>query len=227
MHKERRSKLHDGMTLVELLLVIAIIAVLASLIFTGARAMSQRTSKLKCQSNLRQLGMGFQLYANDHNNLLPGQGIDYRNRWMHQIASYLAIEDTSTAYWQAIFHCPLVDKNSVGVKGPNNGSGIYGYPLSIAANNSAQGPSKLTVESPVATVLLADKNYKGGDSDGPGLAVDNPFPNSSQGAAANHRSDSKPSNGPSGQANYLYFDGHVETLNAWPGTEAFALRKTK
>lgn len=226
MHKERRAKLCSGVTLVEILVVIAIIAVLAGLIFASTRGISQRTNRLKCQTNLRQLGMAFQLYTSEHNGRLPGQGIDYRNRWMHQVAPYLGVEDTTTAYWQPIFHCPMVDKSVVGSKNSNNGSGIYGYPLTVAAYNSEQGPMKFVVESPANTVLLADKNFKGGESDGPGLVVDNPYPNSSQGVAANHRSDRIPANGPLGQANYLYFDGHVETLAVWPGKEAFALHKS-
>jgi len=51
------------------------------------------------------------------------------------------------------------------------------------------------------------------------------FPAVADGAAANHRPDSDPRKGPDGPANYLFCDGHVETLLAWPGVDAFNASK--
>lgn len=58
-------------TLIELLVVIAIIALLAAIIFpvfATARGNARRTS---CLSNLKQLGLGFQMYAQDYDGLAP------------------------------------------------------------------------------------------------------------------------------------------------------------
>ena len=58
-------------TLIELLVVIAIIAILASLLLpalAGAKAKGQR---LKCASQMKQLGLGFNLFAADHNDQYP------------------------------------------------------------------------------------------------------------------------------------------------------------
>lgn len=60
-----------GFTLIELLVVIAIIAILAAIlfpVFARARAKAQQT---KCLSNLKQIGLAFQMYAQDHNELFP------------------------------------------------------------------------------------------------------------------------------------------------------------
>ncbi len=58
-------------TLIELLVVIAIIAILAAIlfpVFAQAKAAAKRT---QCASNMRQLGLGLNLYANDYDGGLP------------------------------------------------------------------------------------------------------------------------------------------------------------
>jgi len=58
-------------TLIELLVVIAIIAVLAALLLpTLARAKFQART-VQCVSNLKQVAIGFKLFATDHENGYP------------------------------------------------------------------------------------------------------------------------------------------------------------
>lgn len=62
-----------GLTLVELLAVIAIIGVLASLLFVGVGRMTARAREVKCVSNLRHVYIAFQLYGQDNNQeIRPG-----------------------------------------------------------------------------------------------------------------------------------------------------------
>ena len=60
-----------GFTLVELLVVIAIIALLAAIIFPVFATARATARKTVCISNLRQLGMGLQMYAQDYDGLAP------------------------------------------------------------------------------------------------------------------------------------------------------------
>ncbi|HJN16713.1 MAG TPA: type II secretion system protein [Armatimonadota bacterium] len=66
-----RKTTREGFTLIELLVVIAIIAILAGMIFpvfSRARAKARAT---KCLSNLKQLGLSFEMYASDYDELYP------------------------------------------------------------------------------------------------------------------------------------------------------------
>lgn len=60
-----------GFTLVELLVVVAIIAVLASLLLPALAGGQLRARKIVCVSNLRQLGVALHGYANDNTGRIP------------------------------------------------------------------------------------------------------------------------------------------------------------
>jgi prepilin-type N-terminal cleavage/methylation domain-containing protein len=65
-------------TLLELLTVIAIMAILAAVLLPVLGKANQSPSKSTCQNNLRQLQLGWTMYADDHNGNLPrnASGLD-------------------------------------------------------------------------------------------------------------------------------------------------------
>ncbi|MGH7994093.1 MAG: type II secretion system protein [Limisphaerales bacterium] len=63
-----------GFTVVELLVVLGTVAMLALVLVPALASTRIDTWRLQCQSNLKQLQVGFQLFARDHNDMFPPAG---------------------------------------------------------------------------------------------------------------------------------------------------------
>ncbi|MDQ3624750.1 MAG: DUF1559 domain-containing protein [Verrucomicrobiota bacterium] len=69
----------SAFTLVELLVVIAVIAVLAALLFPAVTRIQDQAKEMKCANNLRQLATAFLNFAAEHDGSLPGAVYDRAN----------------------------------------------------------------------------------------------------------------------------------------------------
>src|SRR5882757_3670211 len=58
-------------TLVELMVSIGIVALLAALVLSSTQRMRTAAQSVGCINNLKQLGTGLMLYAQEHDNRLP------------------------------------------------------------------------------------------------------------------------------------------------------------
>ena len=61
----------NAFTLIELLVVIAIIAILAAILFPVFGRARENARKAACQSNLKQIGLGFAQYTQDYDEMMP------------------------------------------------------------------------------------------------------------------------------------------------------------
>ncbi len=183
-----RSYRVAGISMVETLVAIAIIATLSALLIPSIARTREYANMAKCISNQRQLFHGFESYAGDHDGSMP---TSMNSSWPNQVAGYLGITipngqtPGSPPCNQDVFLCPSVTRDAKPWRS---------YALNSRAGDKTGSTDDRSVRiaQPSKTALLSDAKNTSWL-----MTVSN--------ISTRHSNNT---------ANVLFFDGHVETLTA-------------
>jgi prepilin-type N-terminal cleavage/methylation domain-containing protein/prepilin-type processing-associated H-X9-DG protein len=210
-----KSSRRTGFTLIELLVVIAIIAILAAILFPVFARARENARRSSCQSNLKQVGLGFMQYTQDYDERYPlrtqfanGTSTPYI-LWGQAIQPYVKSAQ--------LFACP---SNLATALMGNQTTDLPRVVGNYALNHRFNGLAIANVQS-VATRIMVGERRSNWDNAGMGW--------NDWGGSNPQNWDNEGFAGHLGTWNCLFADGHVKALkptatmsptNMWGGFDS-------
>jgi prepilin-type N-terminal cleavage/methylation domain-containing protein/prepilin-type processing-associated H-X9-DG protein len=214
----------SGFTLTEILVVIAIIAVLAALLTGITTTIRRSADNVGCLNNLRSISNGMELYSQDHNGFLPAGNSGpadmkpplemyrivlpeyvYGENATRTAKGTITVESGGSA-----FSCPAARRQF----GANTMTPTYGFngniQFQVSGSNSVQNMKKINIPNPSRTMIMMDgANAWSGRTSGEHSAYWY-FVAGPDGSRRPTKNDQKNDFVHGGKVNVLFVDGHIE-----------------
>ncbi len=197
----------DGFTLIEMLVVIAIVAILGAMLLPALNKARQKAFSISCKSNLSQLGKGIVCYLDDNNGEVPWNGEYASGFWVGRINQYVvpgkSVENAGSSANSKVFFCTKMLKGY-----PEPGAG-YGMNQTFKNNNADKNMKTIRHPASLLTICESLNPTAGIDMERGYWQVKKIWAN-----GPHDEGNSKIVPGTdycflAGTTNILYFDGHV------------------
>lgn len=215
------SRRRGGFSLIELLVVISIVALLVGILLPALGKARAAGRNAMCLSNMRQIGLGVVMYADEHDGYFPetthSSGLFIARSWVYRLGGYFNDVDQ-------VRICPEDPKGQARLDNPIK-STSYTMNEYVAVDGFAAQLRLWAVPRPSETVTAFElENDAGLD-----VSVDHTHSRNWFTAATGdqrwnsirndiqpdrHLGDVSDPSGTNGSSNFLYVDGHVVGVTA-------------
>ncbi len=174
MEARRRSVQFQGFTLIELLVVMAIVAILAGLLLPALAKAKEKAHSTACLSNVKQWGLAFWMYSDDHDDFFPYEGVgigsiaagNNLSAWYNTVPVYAGQPPLQDLYQggspplpggKSIFVCPSVRKSPGTLPTLTRPFFMYGFNNRLDPNG-ARRFKRADCVRPVETVTFTENS---------------------------------------------------------------------
>jgi len=219
----QRRAVKDAFTLIELLVVIAIIAMLLSVLLPSLRACKSACQRAISGSNMRQIGIGLQMYADDNWGHMPEttHGLPHYRSWVVTLGPYLGEVDK-------VRICPADPKRNERLANQSTSYVLNEYMAVAAVDPFGRVLESFTNLHELRSPGTAVTAFVGADDLATDVSADHTHGRLWFAAGAHeawgricediapdrYRAGSRAADQTQGSSNYLYADSHVEAIGA-------------